>query len=217
VLAARSGEPCLCSVCSSAVHVRSCVLWLRGSPPQRPGRHAAARGEAARANAGALLWCTRLNGSGVADVSSLLEKMKAATQVKRGDPGIKETVEGARDEMNRFVAYYRRNNKVAGAASFSTLYTAISTLSGHFQNYGPEYPVPAKRQKVAFPCPPPPFLSSSPPLPPLPPYPGRALCATHHLRCRWRAPSRTPCGAALTHPQWCSPEPCHTIRRPACV
>ena len=68
--------------------------------------------------------------------------------VKRGDPGIKETVNNARDEMNRFTAYYRRNNKVAGAASFSTLYTAISTLSGHFQNYGPEYPVPAKRQKV---------------------------------------------------------------------
>jgi len=83
-----------------------------------------------------------------ADVTSLLGKMKAATTVKRGEPGIKETVEGARDEMNRFVAYYRRNNKVAGAASFSTLYTAISTLSGHFQNYGPEYPVPAKRQKV---------------------------------------------------------------------
>jgi hypothetical protein len=74
--------------------------------------------------------------------------MKAATVVKRGDPEIKETVNNARDEMNRFTAYYRRNNKVAGAASFSTLYTAISTLSGHFQNYGPEYPVPAKRQKV---------------------------------------------------------------------
>jgi photosystem II Psb27 protein len=80
-------------------------------------------------------------------VSSLLEKMKAATMVKRGDPEIKDTVESARDEMNRFTSYYRRNNKVAGAASFSTLYTAISTLSGHFQNYGPEYPVPAKRQK----------------------------------------------------------------------
>jgi hypothetical protein len=85
---------------------------------------------------------------GLADVSSLLAKMKAATMVKRGDPDIKNTVESARDEMNRFTAYYRRNNKVAGAASFSTLYTAISTLSGHFQNYGPEYPVPAKRQKV---------------------------------------------------------------------
>ena len=78
--------------------------------------------------------------------------MKAATIVKRGDPGIKETVNNARDEMNRFTAYYRRNNKVAGAASFSTLYTAISTLSGHFQNYGPEYPVPAKRQKVRTNC-----------------------------------------------------------------
>jgi hypothetical protein len=107
-----------------------------------------------------------VNRWSAADVSSLLEKMKAATMVKRGDPGIKTTVEGARDEMNRFVAYYRRNNKVAGAASFSTLYTAISTLSGHFQNYGPEYPVPAKRQKVAFPpqasLPKPPFLRPSP-------------------------------------------------------
>ena len=42
-----------------------------------------------------------------ADVTSLLGKMKAATVVKRGEPGIKDTVEGARDEMNRFVAYYR--------------------------------------------------------------------------------------------------------------
>jgi len=103
------------------------------------------------------------------DVSSLLAKMKAATMVKRGEPDIKVTVESARDEMNRFTAYYRRNNKVAGAASFSTLYTAISTLSGHFQNYGPEYPVPAKRQKVmryilcmhVHICVPPPSLVSS--------------------------------------------------------
>ena len=106
----------------------------------RPPRHRLARADAS----------TLVNRWSAADVSSLLDKMKAATMVKRGDPGIKTTVEGARDEMNRFVAYYRRNNKVAGAASFSTLYTAISTLSGHFQNYGPEYPVPAKRQKVAI-------------------------------------------------------------------
>ena len=82
------------------------------------------------------------------DVSELLNKMKAATEMKKGDPAMKALVEDTRDEMNKFVAYYRRNNKVAGAASFSTLYTAISTLSGHFQNYGPEYPVPEKRKKV---------------------------------------------------------------------
>ena len=31
--------------------------------------------------------------------------------------------------------FYRRNTKVAGAASFSTLYTAISTLSVSFPHY----------------------------------------------------------------------------------
>ena len=33
--------------------------------------------------------------------------------------------------MNEFVAFYRRQPKVAGMPSFSTLYTAINTLSGH--------------------------------------------------------------------------------------
>jgi hypothetical protein len=75
--------------------------------------------------------------------------MKAATAFKKGDAGMKSVVEDCRAAMNTFVAYYRRNNKVAGAASFSTLYTAISTLSGHFQNYGAEYPVPEKRKKVS--------------------------------------------------------------------
>eukprot|EP00960_Hanusia_phi_P052574 761537-Hanusia_phi.AAC.5 len=89
----------------------------------------------------------KLSGDYKTDVGDLLEKMKAATEMKKGDPGMKTVVEDTREEMNKFVAYYRRNNKVAGAASFSTLYTAISTLSGHFQNYGPEYPVPEKRRK----------------------------------------------------------------------
>ncbi|EKX52014.1 hypothetical protein GUITHDRAFT_175477 [Guillardia theta CCMP2712] len=89
----------------------------------------------------------KLSGDYKTDVSELLNKMKAATEMKKGDPAMKALVEDTRDEMNKFVAYYRRNNKVAGAASFSTLYTAISTLSGHFQNYGPEYPVPEKRKK----------------------------------------------------------------------
>jgi photosystem II Psb27 protein len=94
-----------------------------------------------------------------ADVSDLLAKMKASTAFKKGDPGMKAVVSDCRVEMNNFVSYYRRNNKVAGAASFSTLYTAISTLSGHFQSYGDEYPVPEKRKKVPAPprpTPPPP-------------------------------------------------------------
>ncbi len=46
-----------------------------------------------------------------------------------------------------FVALYRRNGKVSGSTSFSTLYTAINTLSGHYASYGNQYPVPEKRKK----------------------------------------------------------------------
>ena len=31
--------------------------------------------------------------------------------------------------------------------SFSTLYTAINTLSGHYASYGNKYPVPTKRKE----------------------------------------------------------------------
>ena len=34
----------------------------------------------------------------------------------------------------------------AGRQSFSTLYTAINTLSGHYASYGNKYPVPEKRR-----------------------------------------------------------------------
>ena len=36
--------------------------------------------------------------------------------------------------------------KVAGMPSFSTMYTAINTLSGHYASYGNKYPVPEKRK-----------------------------------------------------------------------
>merc|ERR1711871_588697 len=50
-------------------------------------------------------------------------------------------------KMPEFVAFYRRNTKIAGAPSYNTLYTAINTLSGHYASYGNKYPVPEKRRK----------------------------------------------------------------------
>jgi photosystem II Psb27 protein len=35
-------------------------------------------------------------------------------------------------EMIDFVSFYRRFNNVAGRQSFSTLYTAINVLAGHY-------------------------------------------------------------------------------------
>ena len=50
-------------------------------------------------------------------------------------------------EMVDFVSYYRRFEKVAGKPSFSTLYTSINVLAGHYTSYGPKFPVPEKRRK----------------------------------------------------------------------
>ena len=76
----------------------------------------------------------------------MLENMRIATELKRGDANIEETVKATRSEMNDFVAFYRRQPKVAGMPSFSTMYTAINTLSGHYASYGNKYPVPEKRR-----------------------------------------------------------------------
>jgi photosystem II Psb27 protein len=80
------------------------------------------------------------------DARNMLENMKIATDLKRGEPNMEATVKTTRSEMNDFVAFYRRQPKVAGMPSFSTMYTAINTLSGHYASYGNKYPVPEKRR-----------------------------------------------------------------------
>ena len=80
------------------------------------------------------------------DAKQMLENMQTATELARGDPNMEGIVKSTRNEMNEFVAFYRRQPKVAGMPSFSTLYTAINTLSGHYASYGNKYPVPEKRK-----------------------------------------------------------------------
>jgi photosystem II Psb27 protein len=80
------------------------------------------------------------------DAKLMLDNMKLATDMTRGTPGMEDTVKQTRSEMNDFVAFYRRQPKVAGMPSFSTMYTAINTLSGHYASYGNKYPVPEKRK-----------------------------------------------------------------------
>lgn len=88
-----------------------------------------------------------MTGDYKADAALVLSDMRIACDLGRGAPGTAETVGRTRKEMNDFVALYRRNNKIAGSTSFSTLYTAINTLSGHYASYGSSYPVPEKRKK----------------------------------------------------------------------
>ena len=81
------------------------------------------------------------------DAKNMLDNMKVATELTRGAPDMENIVKKTRGEMNDFVAFYRRQPKVAGMPSFSTLYTAINTLSGHYASYGNKYPVPTKRKE----------------------------------------------------------------------
>lgn len=88
-----------------------------------------------------------MSGEYKIDAAQVLVDMRAACDLGRGAPGMAATVGKTRKEMNDFVALYRRNAKVSGSTSFSTLYTAINTLSGHYASYGSAYPVPEKRKK----------------------------------------------------------------------
>jgi photosystem II Psb27 protein len=81
------------------------------------------------------------------DARAVLERMKETTELTRGTPGFEEQVVNTRKLMNDFFAFYRRQPQISGKPSFSTLYTAINTLSGHFASYGNKYPVPAKRKE----------------------------------------------------------------------
>jgi len=81
------------------------------------------------------------------DAKAVLEKMRETTELTRGAPDFENTVVNTRKLMNDFFAFYRRQPQISGKPSFSTLYTAINTLSGHFASYGNKYPVPAKRKE----------------------------------------------------------------------
>jgi len=80
------------------------------------------------------------------DATSMLNNMRIANELTRGTAGMEQTVSNTRKQMNDFVSFYRRQPKITGKPSFSTLYTATNTLAGHYASYGNKYPVPEKRR-----------------------------------------------------------------------
>jgi photosystem II Psb27 protein len=113
---------------------------------------AAAAGALVRGAGAATLTSTKgaksaMTGDYKTDAAQLLDDMKTAASLVRGQEGMADTVARTRADMNDFVALYRRNGKVSGSTSYSVLYTASNTLSGHYASYGPLYPVPEKRKK----------------------------------------------------------------------
>jgi len=84
------------------------------------------------------------------DAAKVREHMVIATGLGKGAYEMERFGKNMKKEMVDFVSYYRRFPKVAGKPSFSTLYTSINVLAGHYTSYGFKYPLPEKRRKRLY-------------------------------------------------------------------
>ena len=84
------------------------------------------------------------------DAAKVVGHMRLATSLDKGAPDMEKIALNTKKEMIDFVAFYRRFTNVSGKQSFSTLYTAINVLAGHYTSYGPKFPVPEKRRKRLY-------------------------------------------------------------------
>mmetsp|Transcript_15170 Transcript_15170/g.22356 ORF Transcript_15170/g.22356 Transcript_15170/m.22356 type:complete len:173 (+) Transcript_15170:218-736(+) len=84
------------------------------------------------------------------DAAKVRGHMVTATGLAKGSDRMEEFGKNMKKEMIDFVSYYRRFPKIAGKPSFSTLYTSINVLAGHYTSYGFKYPLPEKRRKRLY-------------------------------------------------------------------
>jgi photosystem II Psb27 protein len=88
------------------------------------------------------------------DAAKVRNHMVTATGLGKGADRMEDYGKNMKKEMVDFVSYYRRFPNVAGKPSFSTLYTSINVLAGHYTSYGYKYPLPEKRvsyhRKMAY-------------------------------------------------------------------
>lgn len=84
------------------------------------------------------------------DAAKVRKHMVIATGLGKGATEMERFGKNMKKEMVDFVSYYRRFPKVAGKPSFSTLYTSINVLAGHYTSYGFKYPLPEKRRKRLY-------------------------------------------------------------------
>jgi len=82
-----------------------------------------------------------------ADCQQVVNHMRYAVQLEKGNPLLPEIAQKTKNEMIEFVSFYRRFQGIAGKQSFSLLYTSVNVLSGHYTSYGVKFPVPEKRRK----------------------------------------------------------------------
>eukprot|EP00418_Pyrodinium_bahamense_P094399 CAMPEP_0179038318 /NCGR_PEP_ID=MMETSP0796-20121207/14572_1 /TAXON_ID=73915 /ORGANISM="Pyrodinium bahamense, Strain pbaha01" /LENGTH=271 /DNA_ID=CAMNT_0020734633 /DNA_START=57 /DNA_END=872 /DNA_ORIENTATION=- len=81
-----------------------------------------------------------------ADTYQVLKHMKISGSLDKGTPRMEQWNKRIKEEMNDWVALYRRQDAVVGRQSYYSLYSAVNTLASHFTSYGPKFPFPSKRR-----------------------------------------------------------------------
>lgn len=80
------------------------------------------------------------------DTYQVLKHMKISASLDKGTPNMEKWNKRVKEEMNDWVALYRRQDAVVGRQSYYSLYSAVNTLASHFTSYGPKFPFPTKRR-----------------------------------------------------------------------
>ncbi|XP_078447672.1 photosystem II family protein [Wolffia australiana] len=82
----------------------------------------------------------------VRETTEVIGKVRTTLTLERGDPTVATAVAELREASNSWVAKYRREKSLLGRASFRDMYSALNAVSGHYVNFGPTSPIPAKRK-----------------------------------------------------------------------
>ncbi len=87
---------------------------------------------------------TGLTGNYTQDTRLVVESMRAAVDLPQGAPSQAEVRELARRRINDYTGLYRRDTKVAGSRSFTTMVTAMNALAGYYTSAAATRPLPEK-------------------------------------------------------------------------
>ena len=94
-----------------------------------------------------LMGCTSspsgLSGNYSQDTLAVLENLRTAIELPEDAANKKEVVELAREQISDYASRYRRDGKVSGLRSFTTMQTALNALAGYYSSYG-NRPLPDK-------------------------------------------------------------------------
>lgn len=87
-----------------------------------------------------------ISGNYRQDTLAVVESLRTAIDLPDGTPEKSAAQSEARQLINDFASRYRRDSRVSGLASFTTMQTALNSLAGHYSSY-PNRPVPEKLKK----------------------------------------------------------------------